>query len=41
MSFKDKSIQYSPQGRLKWWYWPLLTLGFVMVVGGILFVIVK
>jgi hypothetical protein len=41
MSFKDKAIQSSPQLKIKWWYWPLLILGSVMVVGGIVFVIVK
>jgi hypothetical protein len=39
MSAQDKSIQYS-EVKGKWWYWPLLVLGSVMVVGGIIGVIV-
>ena len=40
MSAQDKSIQYPIQMKAKWWYWPLLILGSVMVVGGIIGVIV-
>ena len=40
MSVQDKSIQYSSQVKPKWWYWSLLVLGSVMVVGGIITVIV-
>ncbi|MGA2671193.1 MAG: hypothetical protein ABSF21_07275 [Dehalococcoidia bacterium] len=39
MSVLDKSIQYSDQVKTKWWYWPLLILGSVMVVGGIVWVV--
>jgi len=41
MSYKEKAIQSSPQFKLKWWYWPLLILGSVMVIGGIVIAIVK
>ena len=40
MSAQDKSIQYSVPMKGKWWYWPLLILGSVMVVGGIVGVVV-
>jgi hypothetical protein len=40
MGAQDKSIQYPIQMKTKWWYWPLLILGSVMVVGGIIGVIV-
>jgi len=40
MSAQDKWIEYSPQGKMKLWYWPLLILGSVMVVGGIVGAIV-
>jgi len=40
MSAQDKSIQYPAQVTMKWWYWPVLILGSVMVVGGIVGVIV-
>jgi hypothetical protein len=40
MTVQDKSIQSSTQMKLKWWYWPLLILGSVMVVGGIIGAIV-
>jgi hypothetical protein len=40
MSAQDKSIQYSPQVKMKRWFLPLLILGSVMVVGGIVGVIV-
>jgi len=40
MGVQEKSAQYSAQVRAKWWYWPLLILGSVMVVGGIIGVIV-
>ncbi len=40
MGVQEKSVQYSAQVRTKWWYWPLLILGSVMVVGGIVGVIV-
>jgi hypothetical protein len=40
MSIQDKSIQHPIQMKVKWWYWPLLALGSVMVVGGIVGVIV-
>ncbi|MFH0768323.1 MAG: hypothetical protein V1932_01990 [Chloroflexota bacterium] len=40
MSVQDKSIQSSAQMKAKWWYWPLLILGSVMIVGGIVSVIV-
>jgi hypothetical protein len=37
MTVQDKSIA---QMKLKWWYWPMLILGSVMVIGGIVWVIV-
>jgi hypothetical protein len=40
MGVQEKSAQYSAQANTKWWYWPLLILGSVMVVGGIVSVIV-
>jgi hypothetical protein len=40
MGVQEKSVQYSARVRTKWWYWPLLILGSVMVVGGIVGVIV-
>jgi len=40
MSAQEKSIQYSPQVKMKWWFLPLLILGSVMVLGGIVGVIV-
>jgi hypothetical protein len=40
MNAQDKSIQYSPQVRMKWWFLPLLILGSVMVAGGIIGAIV-
>jgi len=40
MSVQDKTIQSSAQVKIKRWYWPLLILGSVMVVGGIVGVIV-
>jgi hypothetical protein len=39
MSILNKSIQYSAQVKTKWWYWSLLILGSVMVVGGIVWVV--
>jgi len=39
MSVHDKSIQ-STQVKMKWWYWLMLILGSVMVVGGIISVFV-
>ena len=40
MAVQDKSIQYSAQVKIKLWYWPLLILGSVMVIGGIVGVVV-
>jgi hypothetical protein len=40
MSVQGKSIQSSAQVKIKRWYWYLLILGSVMVVGGIVGVIV-
>jgi hypothetical protein len=40
MGVQEKSARYSDQVKPKWWYWPLLILGSVMVVGGIVGVIV-
>jgi hypothetical protein len=40
MSVQDKSIQSSARVKIKRWYWPLLILGSMMVVGGIIGVIV-
>jgi hypothetical protein len=40
MSVQDKSIQYSDKVKIKWWYWSLLILGSVVLVGGIVGVIV-
>jgi hypothetical protein len=40
MAVQEKSIQYPAQVKTKWWYWPLLILGSVMVVGGIVWVVV-
>jgi hypothetical protein len=40
MSVQDKSIPYADKVKVKWWYWYLLILGSVMVVGGIVGVIV-
>jgi len=39
MSMKDKAIQYSPQVKIKGWYWYLLALGLVMVVSGIAWIL--
>ena len=39
MSVHDKAIQYSTQLKIKWWYWSLLILGLVMVVGGIIWMV--
>jgi hypothetical protein len=40
MSVQEKSIQSSDQVKIKRWYWYLLVLGSVMVVGGIVSLIV-
>jgi len=40
MGIQDKPIQYSAQRKMKWWYWPMLILGSVMVVVGVVIVIV-
>ncbi len=40
MSILNKSIEYSAQVKMKWWYWPLLILGSVIVVGGVVGAIV-
>jgi hypothetical protein len=40
MSVQDKSIHYSAQVKMKWWYWPVLILGSMMVGGGIVSAIV-
>jgi hypothetical protein len=40
MSVHEQAIQYSDKVKMEWWYWPLLILGLVMVVGGIAGVIV-
>ena len=40
MSVHEQSIQYSDKGKIRWWYWPVLILGSVMVVGGIVGVII-
>jgi hypothetical protein len=40
MSILNKSIEYSPRMKIKWWYLPLLILGAVMVIGGIIVAIV-
>jgi len=41
MGVQEKSAQYSAQVKMKWWYWPMLILGSVMIVGGIIWVIVS
>ena len=38
MGVQDKSIEHH---ALKRWYWPALILGLVMVVGGILWVVIR
>ena len=40
MSVQEQSIQFSARVKIKRWYWPLLILGSMMVVGGIVGVIV-
>jgi len=40
MNVQDKLVQESARVKTKWWYWPLLLLGTLMVVGGIISVIV-
>ncbi len=40
MSIHEQSIQSSDQVKIKRWYWYLLVLGSVMVVGGIVSVMV-
>jgi hypothetical protein len=40
MSVHEQSIQYSDKVKIKRWYWYLLILGSVMVVGGIIGLIV-
>jgi hypothetical protein len=40
MGVQDKSIEYITQRRMKWWYWFMLILGSIMIIGGIVYVIV-
>jgi hypothetical protein len=40
MSILNKSVEFCPRIKMKWWYWPLLILGSVMVIGGIIAAIV-
>ena len=40
MGVQEKSIQYSDRVKIKRWYWPVLILGSVMVVGGIVWAII-
>jgi len=41
MSVHEQSILYSKKiVKIKWWYWSLLILGSVVLVGGIVGVIV-
>jgi hypothetical protein len=40
MSVQDKAIQNSDPAKMKRWYWPVLILGSVMVIGGIVWAIV-
>jgi hypothetical protein len=40
MSIQDKVVQNSTKGKLKWWYWLLLVIGLVLVIGGTVYVIV-
>ena len=41
MSVKDKATESSDQAKIKRWYWSVLILGSVMVVGGIVWMAVK
>jgi len=34
MGVQEKSVQ------VRWWYWPVLILGSVMIIGGFVYVIV-
>jgi hypothetical protein len=40
MSVQNESRKYSAEMKAKWWYWPLLILGSVMLIGGIISVII-
>jgi hypothetical protein len=41
MSTLNKSVQYSIPVKMKWWYMPMLILGSVMFIGGIVWVVVQ
>lgn len=41
MSVKDKATESSEKLKVKKWYWSVLILGSVMVVGGIVWMAVK
>jgi hypothetical protein len=40
MNVQDKEVQDSTRVKIKRWYWPVLILGSVMVVGGTIGVII-
>jgi hypothetical protein len=40
MNIDEKVISYSTHPKIKWWYWSLLILGCLMIVGGIVFAVI-
>jgi len=40
MDVQEKVLQPFAQAKAKWWYWPLLTLGSITLVGGIVWLII-
>jgi len=41
MNAQDKTIHDFTPAKMKWWYWPMLILGSVMIIGGTVWVIVS
>jgi hypothetical protein len=39
MSAQDKIVHDFTREKMKWWYWPMLILGSVMIIGGTIWVI--
>jgi len=40
MGVQDKAVEYTATAKMKWWYLPMLVLGSVMVIGGIIAAVV-
>ena len=40
MSIQDNAMKHTTHIKMKWWFWLLLILGIILIIGGIVYMLV-